>query len=80
MIEYKETETVQKKYEPTKVICDVCKKEYPCDDIMETQEFQHIRFIGGYGSVFGDEEAVELDICQHCLKDKLGEYFRYLDD
>jgi len=60
-----------------KLICDVCKKEYnPEKDILETQEFNHINFQGGYDSVFGDGSTVELDICQHCLKKLLGEYIR----
>jgi len=66
--------------EPVKVICDICKKEYLCDDVMEIQEFHHIRFTGGYHSVFGDGSTVELDICQHCLKEKLGEYLPIEDE
>jgi len=65
-----------------KVVCDVCKKEYNyagTDDIEEVQEFQHIRFTGGYGSIFGDDVSFETDICQHCLKEKLGEYIRVVD-
>ena len=62
------------------IVCDVCKKEFSYakdknEYILEMQEFQHIAFIGGFGSVFGDGASVRLDICQHCLKDKLGEYF-----
>jgi len=57
--------------------CDVCKKTYEVDNKdhwMEVQEFHHIRFTGGYDSVFGDGVTMSLDICQHCLKEKLGEY------
>ena len=36
-------------------------------DISEIQEFQNIDFLGGFGSVFGDGEHVEISICQHCL-------------
>ena len=62
---------------PTSVICDVCGKEYDCkEDVMEVQEFYHIAFKGGYGSIFGDGLAVKLDICQGCLKAKLGEYLK----
>ena len=60
--------------------CDVCKKTYSRElvepDIWEWQEMVSIRFTGGYGSIFGDGNTFELDICQHCLKEKLGEYFR----
>lgn len=83
MIEYKEVEEIVKTYKPLKITCDVCGKSYSydkdSDDVMETQEFQLIRFTGGYGSVFGDEETVELHICQHCLQDKLGKYFRVIE-
>ena len=54
--------------EITSVICDVCKKEYKCEeDILEVQEFHHIEIIGGFNSVFGDMNKVRADICQHCL-------------
>ena len=50
--------------------CDVCHKGFdPEVDIFETQEFLCIDFRGGYGSVFGDENKVQCDICQHCLKE-----------
>lgn len=69
------TETVEQKIAES-IICDVCKKEYGYkgDDVMEAQEFQHIRIQGGYDSVFGDGIMMKLDICQHCLKRLLGEY------
>ena len=68
--------------EPRKVVeeieCDVCRRKWKTegDDVMEVQEFTHINFVGGYDSIFGDGICVRLDICQHCLKDKLGEYLR----
>lgn len=77
MINYK-TEQVERKV-PESITCDVCRKEYQCDDVMEIQEFQHIRFTGGFSSIFGDMSEVELDICQHCLMEKLGEYIRYVN-
>lgn len=59
---------------PSTIACDVCKKEYNyATDIMEIQEFQHLNFIGGYNSVFGDGAEITKDICQHCLK-------KWLDD
>lgn len=57
--------------------CDKCKKEYDIDDVFEIQEFHHIRFDGGYGSVFGDDTRVECDLCQQCLKKIIGDICRY---
>lgn len=56
--------------------CDKCKKSYSAegDGVLETQEFHHIRFTGGYGSVFGDETTVQCDICQHCLHKMIHKY------
>lgn len=62
------------------IVCDKCKKEYGADDILEIQEFQLIKFTGGYGSVFGDMLTVEADICQHCLKELIGSFCRCTDD
>lgn len=60
---------------PDVVICDVCKKEFSYEkDDMEIQEFVYIKFRGGYSSVFGDGTRIQLDICQHCIKEKLGEF------
>lgn len=69
---------VEKKVEvPDLIICDICKKEYSYDkDIMDIQEFVGINIRAGYGSIFGDDSTVEIDICQHCLDDKLGQYLR----
>jgi hypothetical protein len=52
----------------TGMICDLCGKSYGCD-VFEIQEFLCIDTMGGYGSVFGDEEPIKLDICQYCLYD-----------
>ena len=59
----KETIEIDKPYS---IVCDMCKTEYT--DEMELQEFHFINFTGGYGSVFGDGNKIEIDICQHCLK------------
>ena len=42
-------------------------------------EMKHISFYGGYGSVFGDMNKVELDICDKCFDKKLGEFVRIND-
>jgi antitoxin CcdA len=60
------------------VVCDICKKEFGGDEanLYEIQEFTFIHKNCGYGSVFGDEDEIEVDICQNCLKDILGKYIR----
>jgi len=57
--------------------CDVCGREVTNEgDPMEFQEFLNIRFIGGYNSIFGDEDIFESELCQHCVKKILGKYLR----
>jgi len=56
--------------------CDICHKKFYRDDFIETQEFHCIDFIGGYGSIFGDEARIQCDLCQNCLREKLGSYLR----
>jgi hypothetical protein len=83
MIEYRKEKIEQEV--PSKVICDKCGREatplggHRGEDGYEFQEFLFIRFRGGYGSVFGDGNDVECDICQHCLKELLGDYMRVSD-
>lgn len=85
MIKTIKKEILQVSETPVSIECDVCKKEYFYDsentsEIFEIQEFVIIRLIGGYGSVFGDEEEVEIDICQNCFKEKFGEYVRFINE
>jgi hypothetical protein len=56
--------------------CDVCGRED--DDVMETQEYLCIHFIGGYNSIFEDSGEYECDVCQHCVGELLGKHLRYL--
>ena len=48
--------------------CDCCKKEFLAEDTFEIQEFFHIKNACGYGSIFGDGNYLEVDICQSCMK------------
>lgn len=62
-------------------VCDRCHREMvPGDGDCEHQERLAIRFRAGYGSVFGDGNLVEADICQHCLKEVFGKYLRITED
>ena len=80
----KKTERIQTADVIESIVCDICKKEYRTAkhpdgytmDFLEAQEFTHIKFTGGYDSIFGDSVSFECDICQHCLKEKLGDYIR----
>jgi len=76
MIKQKEIQVTKKV--DVAIICDICKKEFKAtsENIPEIQEFTPIRFTGGFSSVFGDMSTFACDICQHCLKNKLGEYIR----
>jgi len=56
------------------VVCDCCKVEF--SEVMDIQEFLYIDFVGGYGSIFGDGDNVTAEICQACVKSKLGEFLR----
>jgi len=68
----------QKEVDVIKIIkCDICGKEYsPNQDFGEVQEFIHIKEICGYYSEIGDGYKIDCDICQHCLKEKLGKYLK----
>ena len=81
MREYEEVEIINKQIKA--LTCDICKNTYKYEipeDIYEIQEFQHLSLTGGYGSIFGDGSICELDICQHCMKEKLEKYIRYIDE
>jgi hypothetical protein len=59
--------------------CDKCGKEYsndPIKDMLETQEFLLIDFVGGYGSIFGDGTHVECEVCQYCLYEMIKDISR----
>ena len=76
MITYKKVKVSK----PVAYTCDKCGKTYEIDgtfvDQMEAQEFLHINFTGGYGSVFGDMNNVQADICQRCLKPLIASFAR----
>jgi hypothetical protein len=72
MIEY-EKQTFEENI-PTKIVCDVCKKEV--EIFIDSQEVLYINFTGGYGSVFGDGNQVQGEICQDCVRKLLGKYLR----
>ena len=84
MINKKNVEIEEEVEKIVSITCDICGKTYmydtKSDDISEIQEFIHIKNNCGYGSIFGDGDTVELDMCQHCFKEKLGQYIRIIED
>ncbi len=77
MIHYEEVQETRNKVRFKE--CNKCHKKFDtnnADDIFEMQEFLHFRNTGGYGSIFGDGAEIELDLCQHCVKEVLGPYLR----
>lgn len=70
------TKTIQEEI----VVCDRCHREMGPEDTDELQERTAIRFRAGYGSIFGDGNLVEADICQHCLQEVFGKYLRITED
>ncbi len=78
MIIYEERQSTVKSL--ISVQCDKCKKKFKRDDdVLEIQEFHHIGFTGGYASVFGDGDIIECDLCQNCLKELIGNYYRTVE-
>lgn len=62
------------------LVCDRCGREADRDGTdSEFHEFTSIQYRAGYGSVFGDGKQVEVDLCQHCIKDTLGAWLRVTD-
>jgi hypothetical protein len=55
--------------------CDRCgvRHAHPGSEFFE---FTSIAYRAGYGSIFGDGNQVEVDLCQSCLKDTLGPWLR----
>lgn len=58
----------------TDIKCDCCNKIYDKEDL-ETEEMISIFHACGYLSIFGDEEEIDIDICQYCFK-KIVEKFK----
>lgn len=74
-----QTKIVRKRTKESQVVsytCDCCKKVLLVEDWIEMQEMLHWRMHGGYGSVFGDEAHIRLDLCQTCTKKLLGDYIQ----
>lgn len=78
---YKDIQITTK--ELVSITCDKCGKiatPYSETGIYnyDFQEWSHVGFTGGYGSIFGDGDEYEADFCQECWKELVGPYLRYL--
>ena len=58
--------------------CDRCGRLFEHNDV-EFHEAASIDLKAGYGSVFGDGNDVQIDLCQHCLKLTLGRWIRVVE-
>jgi hypothetical protein len=62
------------------VICDRCGKHMSDDEPYQGYNNRtQIRFRAGYGSVFGDGNKIEGDLCDKCLYEVLGRYLRVVE-
>ena len=62
-----------------RLVCDRCAREADHEDF-EFFEFLSFANKGGYGSVFGDGNEIEIDLCQHCMKEILSSWIRSRPD
>ncbi|WP_179104922.1 hypothetical protein [Burkholderia pseudomallei] len=58
--------------------CDRCGRHMTPTD-HEWYEKLSIAWRGGFESIFGDGAHVSLDLCQHCVRDTLGQWLRIVD-
>lgn len=59
------------------LVCDRCGRDGEDDpNGFERQEFLSHHDRAGYGSIFGDLNQVDIDLCQHCVKEVLGEWLK----
>lgn len=75
MILFREV-TVQ---EPASIICDRCGRGTDnAPDSFEFNEYLSIDHACGYGSIIGDETRLQVDLCQHCVKELLLPFARLI--
>ena len=58
--------------------CDRCGRLFDLGDV-EFHEAVSIDLKAGFGSIFGDGNAVQIDLCQHCFKLTLGRWLRIVE-
>lgn len=55
--------------------CDRCQRRMTPDNL-DWHEKLSIAYRGGFDSIFGDGCAIEIDLCQQCVKETLGAWLR----
>jgi hypothetical protein len=55
--------------------CDRCERVAE-DGESEYYEYTSVEYKAGYRSILGDGNLIEIDLCQHCLKETLGPWLR----
>lgn len=55
--------------------CDRCRKEAVRGEV-GFEQMTSISLEAGYGSIFGDGNQVEVDLCETCLRDTLSTWLR----
>ena len=58
--------------------CDRCGRLFDLGDV-EFHSAVAIDMKVGFGSIFGDGNAIQIDLCQHCLKLTLGRWLRVVE-
>jgi hypothetical protein len=72
------TKVIAERMKPTVVgmVCDRCKKVYD-ENSYEIHEFLSWKMTAGYGNTtYGDLNRLEIDLCQYCTKEVLGDWIR----
>jgi hypothetical protein len=59
--------------------CDRCERLSELGET-EFEEFVSVDHKAGCASVFGDGNQVQIDLCQHCVKELLGQWLRVAGD
>ena len=63
--------------EPAAITCDRCGRSANNEpDNFEFAEYLTINHTCGYGSVIGDGTILQVDLCQHCVKELLIPFAR----
>jgi hypothetical protein len=63
----------------TTLVCDGCGLEANADGDYEFHEFISINHDCGYGSIHGNGNQIDIDLCQQCFADMCGDVLTVID-